>query len=264
LKGSIKKNNLGLVEKSIFWLMFTIFSISIISYLLILCNEGTLEFSFSSNGFTNFTTIFSFPIKCISAAVALFSLWAVVHNLNRTRIAFVFSQLSSELNKCEEEIKDILSITFPVQDVRNLLSSNLTHPRKSEVCHHFSMISNPTLKIDEIVPHLMRFGVREEHAIYRTYTQNLTLRLQRYVIALLEIHNLSDEHYFVRYYASKYTTVMKELYHFGAEIDLEVIHSAVQLASMEFKYKFDYSKVNGSRSNEIENSFYSEMGVQKK
>jgi len=178
-------------------------------------------------------------------------------------VAFVFNQLSSELNKCEEEIKEILSITFPIQDIRNLLSSNLNHPRKSDVCNHFSRIGNPHLKIDEIIPHLMNFGVREDHAIYRTYTQKLTLRLQRYVIALLEINNLSEEHYFVRYYASKYTTIMKELYQFGAEIDLALVHSAVQLASMELEYKFDHSKINGDRANEIENDFCIEMGVQK-
>ena len=263
MKGSIKKDHLGLVEKVIFWLMLSVFSISIISYFLILCNEGSLEFNFSSKGFINFNTIFSFPIKCISAAIALFSLWAVVHNLNRTRVAFIFSQLSSEINKCEEEIKDLLQISFPIEDVRNLIGSNLIHPRKAEVCHRFSMIGNPTLKIDEIIPHLMEFDVKEEHAIYRTYTQKLTLRLQRYVIALLEIHNLSDEHYFVRYYASKYTAIMKDLYHFGAEIDPALVHAAVQLASMELEYKFDYSQINGENANQIELNFCQEMGLKK-
>ena len=119
------------------------------------------------------------------------------------------------------------------------------------------------MKIDEIVSILINFGVREEHAIYRTYTQKLTLRLQRYVISLLEINNLSEERYFVRYYASKYITIMKELYQFGSEIDLALVHSAVQLASMKLEYKFDYSKINGSRAVEIENFFCSEMGVKK-
>ena len=263
MKGSIKKSKIGIIENIIFSLMIFSSTAALISYLLIFFNEGVLAWSFNSSGFNNFTTIFSVPLKCLSGAIALLSLWAVLHNLNRTRVSFVFSHLSSELNKCEEEIKDLLAIEFPIETTRNLLRSNLKHPNKQYICTYFDNVGNPTLKIDEIIPHFINLGIREDHAIYRTYTQKLTLRLQRYVIALLEINKVSDEDYFVKYYASKYTTIMKELYQFDAQMDIKLVHAAVQLASMELKYDFDFETVNGKKSIEIETEFFKEMGVKK-
>ncbi|WP_405630232.1 hypothetical protein [Pseudoalteromonas sp. Ld20] len=234
MKGNIKKNSIGkIIEKVTLGLIFFIVIFAVVSYFLILHYEKTLIFDFTAKGFLYFTTIFSFPIKCISVVIALFTLWSIAHNLNRTRIAFTFNQLSSELGKCEEEIKNILTTSFAIEEIINIIDSNLYHPKKREIREHFSKVLHPSLKLEEVISQLIKFEIKEADKIFHIYTQKLSLRLQRYAIALLEINNLSDEQYFVRYYASKYITTMKELYHFGAEIDIELIHLTVQLSSME-------------------------------
>ncbi|QFU24997.1 hypothetical protein FM038_024660 [Shewanella eurypsychrophilus] len=223
-------------------------SISVLlSSMLIVFSEKELVFDFTSAGFSFFLTLYSFPIKLLSAAVAVFSIWAVVKNIHRTRLAFIYGQLTNELFRCEDEIKDILAKKIAPKDVIVVLQNKLSHHANlGAACDYFSRCANPELSIDEFISHLTKLGIKESDGVYRTMTQNLTLRLTRYSLALLELSEMSEDKMFVKYYANKYISLMIDLHHYKAEMDINLVHICFQLSSVQASFDYDFKKINGA------------------
>ncbi|MEZ8680784.1 hypothetical protein AB6D67_23190 [Vibrio splendidus] len=234
------------------------------SSVLIAFSEKNLVWDFTSNGFSFFLELYSFPVKLISAALAVFSIWAVAYNIYRTRLAFVQGQLVNELCRCEDELKNILSQKMTPQEVIVMLQNKLAQRSNLDyICGYFNQCANAELSIDELVPHFTKLGISEADGVYRTMTQNLTLRLTRYSLALLELSEMSEDRMFVKYYANKYIPLMIDLYHYKAEMDINLVHICFQLSSVQAKFDFDFSKINGSDHVEIANKFQQLLKTQK-
>ncbi|WP_404390363.1 hypothetical protein [Pseudoalteromonas phenolica] len=260
----MKKNKMKILEMTLFILSILLVAFSLISTILIGITEWPLYFDFSSKGFSYFLTTYSFSIKLLSASVAVFSVWALIHNIHRTRLAFSHNQLSQELSKCEEEIKDITDIKFSPKDVVTVFKYKLNDPHHIEkACQYFDEIANEYLSIDEMIPHFSKLSIYESSGVYRTTTQKLTLRLTRYVIALLELNAVTEDKLLVKYYANKYIPLMIDLYHYRAEIDLELIHLCFQFASVDIKYEFDFSKINDNKHTQVTEKFFQLVKSQK-
>lgn len=106
-------------------------------------------------------------------------------------------------------------------------------------------------------------GLSENDCIYHTTTQNLTLRLTRYALILLELNKISEDKMLVRYYANKYTTLMIDLYHYKSEINLSLAHLCFQLSSTKVNFHLDFKKINGDRHAKLSNDFEQLVNNQK-
>ena len=242
--------------------LLTIFSL--LSFIIIPISESTLVFDFTSEGFSFFLSLYSFPIKLISAAIATFSIWAVVNNIYRTRLTFIHGQLTNELFRCEDELKQILSKPIIPKDVIVVFENKLPqHQNFVAACHYFNQCSNTQLFIDEIIPHLTKLGISESDGVYRTVTQNLTLRLKRYTLALLELSKISEDKMFVKYYSNKYIPLMIDLYHYKSEMDINLVHICFQLSSVQASFDYDFKQINGADHISIAEKFQKQVAAQK-
>ena len=239
-------------------------TLSFSSSVLIAFSERNLVWDLTSNGFSFFLELYSFPIKLLSAALAVFSIWVVTYNIYRTRLAFVQGQLVNELYRCEDEMKNILSQKITPKEVIVMLQNKLAQrPDLGHLCGYFSQCDNAELSIDQLVPHLTKLGISEADGVYRTITQNLTLRFTRYSLALLELSEMSEDRMLVKYYANKYIPLMIDLYHYKAEMNINLVHICFQLSSVQAKFDSDFSKINGSDHVEIANKFQELLRTQK-
>lgn len=237
---------------------------ALLSFILIPLSESALVFDFTSAGFSFFLSLYSFPIKLLSAVIAVFSIWAVVNNIYRTRLTFIYGQLTNELFRCEDELKHILSKKIAPKDVIVVFEDKLLqHKNLVAACSYFSQCSNSHLHIDEIIPHLTTLGISESDGVYRPMTQDLTLRLTRYTVALLELSKISEDKMFVKYYAHKYISLMIDLYHYKAEMDIQLVHICFQLSSVQASFDYDFKKINGAKHISIAEKFQKQVAAQK-
>jgi hypothetical protein len=260
----MNKNAMKVIEKVLWVCIFSLLILALLSLVLIVSSESNRVFDFTSVGFSVFLSLFSVPIKLLSAAVAMLSLWTVVHNIYRTRLAFIHGQYTNELLRCEDEIKEILSKKVTPEEIilifQNKLSSN---SNLRGICNYFAQIANSELSIDEIVPHLTKLGLSEDCGVYRTSTQHLTLCLTRYTLVLLELNETSEDKMFVRYYANKYISLMIDLYHYKAEMDIALPHICFQLSSVQLRFDYDFNKINGAEHILITEKFQKKVATQK-
>ena len=249
------------IERLIVFAAIFLFIGMIASSVSILLTESGLYFSFTSSGYEHFLELFSFPLNLLKALAALASLWAVIYNIKRARKTFIINNLRHDLFRCEDEIEEILYKEIKIEEVQGMVSSKLIHKRKNAIVGKISAIGNKTVNINMLVSTFYGLGIREFHGIYCVQTNNLSLRLQRYVVALYELNRLGEEKYLIRYYASKYHVIMGELYQYGSQIDPSSLHLLYQMSFIELKYDFDFSEINGGRAKEIEIKFRKKYSI---
>ncbi|MCB5197441.1 hypothetical protein [Deefgea salmonis] len=220
--------------------------IAILSFFKILSVEYKIySLDFSSQGFERFIKLFDFPIKLLSAAVAMVSVLAVIDNIIKTRVSFYYGQIINELHRCEDEIKEIISRKISMDMILKTIDSKLNkHDNLQIVKHYFNNIANPDLSIDEVIPHLIKLGVFESDGVFRPTTQDLTLRFTRYSLAVLELNKMPCDKMLVRYYAGKYIPLMIDLYNYKAGLDRSLILICYQLGSIPKNYNYDFNEIN--------------------
>lgn len=248
------------VDKFVFAIVVILFALAASSSVVIFLDEN-ISISFSKDGFEFFLKSYSFPIKSLSSSIAVLSVWAVIRTFQSTKRAFMTSYLMNEIYRCESEINEILSLRIEKEEIVNRIKYGLNHVNKNKVMSCFESVVNKDLSVDEIVPHLAKFDIKERHKVFHILTENLSLRLQRYTLAVYELDKIVEEKYASRYYATKYIALMKDLYKFGSKIDPELIVLSSQLSERPISYRFNYKSISGEKSEDITRRVKRNLGI---
>lgn len=135
------------VEKVLLSVMALLLFFSLVLTMLVYYQNKPLYFDFSPNGFEFFYGLYSLPIKLLSSSIGVLSVCAVIHNMRNTRRALLYTQHSNELDNCESEIKELLSIKYTKQELVDILK----HRGFIQAEALFSKMLNESVSVDEII-----------------------------------------------------------------------------------------------------------------